>query len=134
MNWTRIVVAALVGGLVNNVINFLAHGLALGNTYREYAGVFSQEQANPLWFLLIAVVAGFFLAILFSKTRAAWGSGVRGGMIFGALVGTIAGLLHFFQPLVIDGFPYYLAWCWLSIEIIAFAVEGAVLALILKHP
>jgi hypothetical protein len=34
---------------------------------------------------------------------------------------------------VIEGFPYYLIWCWLGIDVIAFAAMGAVLGAILRR-
>jgi hypothetical protein len=133
MNWTKVFLAALLGGIANNLVNFALHGFALAATYERYSDVFSQEQANPLFFLLIAIVSGVLMAILFAKTRSSWAPGARGGLIFGLLVGALVSTLHFFHPLVIEGFPYYLAWCWIGIDVIAFAVEGVVMSFLIKE-
>ena len=40
---------------------------------------------------------------------------------------------NFYNPLVIDGFPYYLAWCHGGITLIGSVVGGAVVGLMIKR-
>jgi hypothetical protein len=40
---------------------------------------------------------------------------------------------NFFDALVYEGFPYYLAWCHGTIDAIAFATSGAVLGLMIGN-
>lgn len=129
MNWTRIVVGSLLSGVLTWLLGFVLHGIVLGPTYQEYSDVFSQEQASPLWFLLVAVVLQFVAAVVFAKTRGSWGAGWLGGLAFGAGVGALIGCQGFYWPLVIAGFPYYLAWCWLGVDVITYAGGGLVLGL-----
>ncbi len=132
MNWTRIAIAGLVGGIVANIADFIMHGMIMSDTYVRLSDVFSQEQANPLWFLVISVVTAFFMAKLFAKTRGSWAAGWKGGAAFGCAIGLIAFWASFYNPLVIDGFPYYLAWCWGAMNLITLTLMGAAIGAVYK--
>lgn len=133
MNWTRALIAGVVGGIVVNIADFVQHGLILGKVYVKYDQVFAQEQANPLYFLLIALLTGVFGAIIFAKTRTSWAPGVKGGLAFGLLLGLFTFWMPFYNPLVIDGFPYYLSWCWGGVNLIDGLIFGAVIGAIYKR-
>lgn len=131
MNWNRIVVAGLVAGFVTFIADFVMHGLILGNTYTRYA-VFSQEQANPLWFLAISLCIGIIAAIFFAKTVDSWAGGWRGGAAFGLFLGLVAFFSNHYYPLVLEGFPYFLSWCWGGVGIINGVIAGSVIGAIYK--
>jgi len=133
MSWTRVIVGGVVAGIVTNVVDFVMHGMLLGDTYRRYSSVFSQEQANPAWFAVISVLTGLFAAVLFGKSRASWAPGWKGGLVFGLLLGLVAFWPSFYNPLVIDGFPYHLAWCWGGITLIDSLAAGVVLGAIIRR-
>ena len=132
MNWTKVLIAAVVAGVVIWLVMFLLHGVVMGNTYTTYDTVFSQEQASPFWFLAVSIVGAIAAAVLFAKSRACWGAGLGGGIQFGVLVGLVVGFVNFYHPLTIADFPYYLAWCWLGIDVISYGILGGVFALIYK--
>ena len=132
MNWTRTMIAAAVGGVAMWLASFMLHGLIMGNTYMKYPEVFSQEPANPLMFLLIEVLVAFPAAVIFAKTRGSWSPGVVGGLVFGVWLGLVGGFAQHFNPLVMEGFPNYLSWCWFGINIIVSLVLGAVLGAMIK--
>ena len=133
MNWTRTALAGIVAGIVMSVADFIMHGLMLGPTYQRYDQVFSQTPANPAWFLLIAVCIGIAAALLFGKTRQSWKTGWMGGATFGAFLGLVGFWPGFYSTLVIDGFPYYLAWCWGGITMIDSVLAGSVLGAFIKR-
>ncbi len=133
MNYTRVALAGLAGGVVMNIADFVMHGFIMADTYTRLSDVFSQEPANPLWFLLVSVCLGLAAALIFAKTRASWGAGLMGGVTFGALLGLFAFFSPFYNPLVFDGFPYYLAWCWGGMNFIDAVLLGATLGLIYKR-
>jgi hypothetical protein len=133
MNWTKIVGAGVVAGIVINLVDFVLHGLVMADTYRKYSDVFSQEQANPIWFFVVAIVMATLISILFAKTRDAWADGAKGGMTYGFWLGLIAFSSYFYNPLVIDGYPYYLAWCQGGITLIGVVIGGAVIGLMIKR-
>jgi hypothetical protein len=131
MNFGRVLIAGIVGGIALNVADFVMHGWIMGETYAKYP-LFSQEQANPLYFTLVAVCIGIMTAVLFAKTRSAWAEGLMGGVAFGCCVGLISFFPPFYNSLVLDGFPYYMSWCQGGMNFIGFVVLGAVLGLLYK--
>lgn len=133
MNWSKALIAGVAGGIALNIVDFVMHGIIMTDVYSRYTDVFAQEQANPLFFLLVAVCLAIAAALLFSKTRACWAHGPKGGTIFGIFLGIFIFFPGFYNPLVIGGFPYYLAWCWGGINFIGMVVLGTVLGLIIKR-
>lgn len=134
MNWGRAVVAGLVAGIAQNVVNFVLHGLILGGTYEGQAAFVQEENpANIAWFAVIALVIGVAAALLFASSRQSWQAGARGGLHFGILLGAVVGFQQFYLTLVINEFPYHVAWLWLGVEIISFGVGGLVLGAMIKR-
>ncbi len=109
------------------------HGMIMADTYKRFDQVFTQTEANPLLFFAVAMATGVMVAILFGKTRAAWAPGWKGGLVFGLFFGLATFFLNFYNPLVIDGFPYYLSWCWGGIGVIDGLIGGTVLGLIIPR-
>lgn len=132
MNWTKAILAGVVGGVVMNLGDWVMHGFIMGNTYGKYA-IFGREPAHPLHFFLVAVCIGIMAALLFARTRECWGDGLKGGATFGFWVGLVAFFGNFYNTLVIEGFPYYLSWCWGGMEMIGMVLLGAVLGMMYKR-
>jgi hypothetical protein len=132
MSRPKTLLAGALSGIAMMAVNFVTHGVLLADTYRRYPEVFDQEGGGPLWFTLICVLIGVALAILFAKTRRSWAAGIAGGLVFGALVGVVQFFTNFFDALVYEGFPYYLAWCHGTIDVIAFTASGAVLGSMIR--
>ncbi len=132
MKWNRIIVAAMVGGIVMWLASFVLHGLVMGGTYMKYPEVFIQEEGNPLWFLILEILIALPAAVLFAKTRGSWSEGIVGGVTFGFWVGALGFFAQFFNPLVIEGFPYYMGWCWGGINMLVALCLGAVLGALIK--
>jgi hypothetical protein len=132
MNWTKAILAGVVGGIALNLADWIMHGFILGPTYMKYP-VFTQEPASPLYFLAISLLMGIFAALLFAKTRSSWAEGIAGGATYGFFLGLIQFFAHFYNPLVFEGFPYYLSWCWGGVGMIGMVILGAVLGLIYKR-
>jgi hypothetical protein len=128
----KTILGGILGGLAMMLANFVMHGVIMADTYRRYPEVFSQEATNPAWFTLVCVLIGIALAILFARTRGSWAKGLTGGVAFGLLVGIIHFFSNFFDSMVYEGFPYFLAWCHGGMDAIAFTVAGAVLGLVIK--
>lgn len=131
MNWGRIIIAGVAAGVVVSLADFVMHGQILANTYINNPEVFSQE-ANQMWFPLITICITIMAALLYAKTVDSWAPGVSGGIAFGFFLSLVAFFFNFFHPLVIAGFPYYLAWCWGGINIIEGLIGGAVIGALYK--
>jgi hypothetical protein len=132
MNWTRIAAAGVAAGVVTWISDFVQHGLILGPTYMRLDEVFTQTAANPFWFLLISVAITFMAALLFARTRGSWAPGWKGGLTFGFFLGLVIFFQRFFDPLVIEGFPYYLSWCQGGVSMINSLLAGMVIGSIVK--
>jgi hypothetical protein len=132
MSWSKTLLGGVLSGLAMMLVNFVMHGVIMADTYRRYPEVFAQEPTNPAWFTLTCVLIGIALAILFAKTLRSWTKGIAGGAVFGLLVGMTHFFANFFDALVYEGFPYYLAWCHGSMDAVAFVVAGGVLGLVIK--
>ncbi len=133
MNWSRILLGGVVAGVAKNLVDFAMHVGVMSDTYARYDTVFVQEDGNPLWHFVIAMVAGVIAAYLFGKTRQNWEGRWKGGLFFGLTLGALIGFYNFFIGMVFQGFPYYLSWCWLGIELLGWGVLGVVLSLFIKR-
>lgn len=132
MNWTRIALAGAAAGFVTWISDFIQHGVIMAKTYEELSDVYSQTPANPAWFMLVSFTICFMSALLFAKTRGNWAAGWKGGLTFGFYLGLVVVFSSFYNPLVIDGYPYYLAWCQGGITMIDSLLAGAVIGSIIK--
>lgn len=131
MNWGKVAMAGVASGIAVSVYNFLVHGMIMAATYEKYA-VFTKEEANPIYFVFIAVVIGLCVAAFFAKTRKCWDDGPMGGVVFGCWLGIAVFFAGFINPLVLEGFPYFLSWCWGTIYLIQYVLYGAVCGAIIK--
>lgn len=132
MNWTRVLAGGIAAGIVTNLADFVQHGMIMANAYKKYP-VFTQTAANPAMFAFVSVVVGICIAILFGRTRGSWAAGWKGGMTFGFYFGLAIFFMGFYNPLVLEGFPYHLAWCWGGIGMIDALIGGAVLGAIVRR-
>lgn len=136
MNWGRAIGAGLAAGFVQNIANFVMHGLVLGGMYLDQPA-FVQEPENMamqiVWFLVIALVLGVVASLMFASSRESWQPGAKGGLHFGVLLGTAIGFQQFYLTLVVNDFPYHVAWIWLGVDIISFGVGGMVLGAVYKR-
>lgn len=130
MNWMKVFITGIVGGVVVWLYNFLMHGLIMTKTYGKYE-IF-RDDASPVFFALAFVFISIAGALLFAKTRASWADGLKGGITFGFFVGLVIFFSQFMNVLVFKGFPYHLSWCWGGIELIGWLIFGAVAGLLIK--
>ena len=133
MNWQKALLAGVVAGVAMSFAEFVLHGMVMANPYTKYPDVFTQEEGNPLHFLLVAVCISLFAAILFGKTRQCWADGLKGGATYGLFLGMAFFFVRFYDAIVYDGYPYYLSWCQGGINLIVVVVAGAVMGLIYKR-
>ncbi len=132
MNWTRVLAGGVAAGIVTNLADFVQHGMILAEAYKKYA-VFTKTEANPAMFAFVSVVVGICIAILFARTRSAWAAGWKGGATFGFFFGLAIFFMGFYNPLVLEGFPYHLSWCWGGIGMIDSVLGGIVLGAIIRR-
>ena len=131
MNWIKVILAGVAAGIVVWLVNFVLHQVIMGPTYMEHSA-FTREEASPFLFLFVSICVAITVCILFARSYKCWPAGWKGGAIFGFFVGLAAFFTNFYLPLVIAGFPYFLAWCWGGINVINGVIGGAVLGLVYK--
>ena len=130
MNWTKIGIGAVVGGIVIWLIDFVSHGFLLADAYTRMPIFQVDEAANPVMFLLVSICIAGAAAILFARTRQSWEAGAGGGATYGFFIGLVGIFPFFYHPMVLNGWPYYLSWCWAGITMIDSVVLGAILGVI----
>jgi hypothetical protein len=89
MNYTRIVIAAVVATVVDAVYGFLVWGRVLAGEFGRYPGIYrpgDDVSAFPLMF------AGIFVGLLFASVIYAKGYEGGGGLAEGVKFGAIMGL------------------------------------------
>jgi hypothetical protein len=130
MQWSKVLLAGLAGGVVVSIYDFIMYGLIMGSTFQKYE-VFRSD-ANAMWFPVLAILTGLVGAVFFAKSRSAWSAGAKGGVNFGFWVGLIGVIANFYMPLTFNGYPYYLTWCTGGIVLVGWMAYGAVVGAMYK--
>ena len=133
MNWSRVAIAGVVAGIVRTVYEFILHGMIMSSTYMRYPEVFETEGGGEYWFMILAVLIAIVMASIYARTLKSWSRGLMGGASFGFCLGWVFFFLPFYSSLVIEGFPYYLSWCWGTIDLIGSVITGAVIGALYKE-
>ena len=116
------------------VIGYLVHEVAMGDTYESLAAVFRpEEQMNEMmWIMMLSgVVVLFLFCYIFTKGREE-GGGIMEGVRYGALMGVFLGLPTSVDAYVLYPLTQYVAAVWLVTTIVSFMIAGAVFAAIYK--
>ena len=125
--------AVVAAGVVANVVDFLLHGMVLQNMYYAKITDLFIQGGSPAFFVVGDFVGMFVLAMVYDKVSGSFDKGWKGGALFGAYAGvliTFPGAI--FYHLMFKGFPYALSWIWIVTGVIAYAINGAVLAAVYK--
>lgn len=131
MTTARFWIAVLVTAVVVNALDSLFYGVLMANSLSQIAGM--RQGTNVWWFVLGDVAAALVLTLVFTKVRSAFASSLSGGAACGFLLGVFAGFpANHFMYLMIDGYPYWLAWVGTFYTIIWYTLAGTILGAILK--
>jgi hypothetical protein len=127
MNVKKLLVAALVVGVVLNVYDYVVHVVLLQGTYESLPDLFRQD--SPVTWLVIGdFIAALVLVWFYDRVRGSFGAGVRGGATFGLYAGVLLGFpAQLFANMMFVGFPYSLGWYWV-IGIIGWGILGGATA------
>jgi len=115
------------------VIGYLVHEVAMGDTYHALAAAFRpEEQMNEMmWIMMLSgVVVLFLFCYIFTKGRE--GGGIMEGVRYGALMGVFLGIPTSVDPYVLYPLTQFVAVVWLASAIVSFTIAGAVFAAIYK--
>ena len=127
MKLQKLIVTALVVGIVANVFDYAVHGVLLaGPLYSKLPTLMRPDASIPL-LVLSDFVAALVFVWVYARVRTAFPAGPRGGAIFGLYAGVLVNFPTWIVSyLLITGFTYGLAWVWTILGILWCLVAGAV--------
>jgi hypothetical protein len=131
MNLKRILVPALVVGIVANIIDFIVHNMILKGYY-EGMTIFNPEGAVG-WLIFGDFVAALVFVWVYDRVQGSFAGGPAGGATYGLYAGILVNFpTWIFGSILFVGFTYGLAWVWTIYGIIWGIVCGAVMGALYK--
>ncbi|MFQ5747811.1 MAG: hypothetical protein ACE5HF_11430 [Gemmatimonadota bacterium] len=129
MNVKKLILAAIVVGIVVNVYDFVIHGVLLAGTYEGLPALFRQD-SPILWLVIGGFVAALVFVWYYAKVQGSFGTGAGAGAKFGLYTGILLGFpSQLFLNMMFVDFPYSLSWIWvfaiIGWGIVAGATAGA---------
>ena len=126
---SKLLVTAVVVGIVVNLYDFLIHGVLLQGSLYPGIPLLRPDASIPL-LIVTDFVAALVFVWVYDRVRAAFPTSAPGGAKFGLYVGVLANFPTWIACyLLLDGFTYPLAWAWTLAGIgwcvLAGAVTGA---------
>ncbi|MGA9365035.1 MAG: hypothetical protein WBW16_11785 [Bacteroidota bacterium] len=133
MNVKKLLLAALVVGVVANVLDFIVHGQILaGAFYSKLTSLFRQDM-SMVWPIIGDFVWALVFVWVYNRVYSSFSGGAKGGATYGLYVGILFNFpANLFMNVMFVGFPYGLAWIWVIWGIIAAVINGAVAGAIYK--
>lgn len=133
MNVKKLLLAALVVGVVANVLDFIVHGQILsGPYYSQLTGLFRQDMPMA-WLIIGDFVWALVFVWVYSRVYSSFSGGAKGGATYGLYAGILLNFpANLFMSVMFVGFPYGLAWIWVVWGIIAAVINGTVAGAIYK--
>jgi hypothetical protein len=124
MDLKKWITISLVLGVVANIMDFVVQGNLLAG---YYAGPPFRQENNIPWLVVGDFVACMVFAWIYLKFAGAVTPGAAGGAAIGAYAGVLVNFpTNIFIYLLIDGFPYTIAWIWTCYGIAWYVVLGAI--------
>ena len=131
MNLQKILVPALVVGIVANILDFIFHGMIMKDYYAGLT-IFNQEMSVG-WLVFGDFVAALVFVCVYDRVQGSFAAGPTGGATYGLYAGILVNFpTWIFSSMLITGFTYGLAWIWTIYGIIWGIVSGAVMGALYK--
>jgi hypothetical protein len=129
INWRRVVVGGLLGGLVINVFEFFLNSVLLRKDWTAAMRALGRPEQFGAGQIAAFTVWGFFMGILavwlYAEIRPHYGAGVRTAAIAGLTVWFLGYLLAAVAPVVMQLFPKRLMLIGLAVGLVE-AVAGTI--------
>ncbi|MFQ5690273.1 MAG: hypothetical protein ACE5HQ_08375 [Gemmatimonadota bacterium] len=123
MDLKKLLVAAVVVGVVVNVFDYVVHGLILAGTYEGLAVI--RQDASLGMLVFGDFVAALVLVWVYARVYDSFGGGTAAGARFGFYAGVLISFPTFiFDNLLLVDFPYSLSWTWTVTGILWGVVAG----------
>jgi hypothetical protein len=130
----RLLLTALIVGLVVNLYDFVVHGLLLTGPLYSKLPIMRQGMSLPL-IILTDFVAALIFVWVFQRVRACFAPGAAGGASFGFYAGVLVNFPTWIASyLLLEGFTCGLAWAWILTGVVWGVLAGAVAGAVMSRP
>ena len=124
MNAGRIIIAALVAGVVMNFIDYVSF------TYL-FPGYMQMPFMNPTppipWLVLCDFIYALVFTVVFDRVRTSFGTGPKNGSTYGFYAGVLMNFpTWIFMHLIVKDWPYAYSWFSTIYGIVGAMIIGAV--------
>lgn len=132
MNVKKLLLTAVVVGVVMNIVDFVVQGQLLAGYYANFP-LFKREPPIP-WLVVGDFVAALVFVWVYDRVRSSFGAGPQGGATYGLYAGVLVNFpTWIFAYLLMEGFTYGLAWTWTLVGIAWCVIAGALTGLLYKR-
>jgi hypothetical protein len=134
MNIKKLVIATVAVGVVMMVLDFVIHVQILsGPYYSQLPSLFKQSEPPMVWIIIGDLVAALVFVWVYDRVYGSFGGGWKGGATYGLFAGILVNFpTWLFMNLVLEGFPYGLAWIWTIVGVVYGVILGAVAGALYK--
>jgi hypothetical protein len=123
---SKLLVTAMVVGIVVNVYDFLIHGIVLQGPLYSKLPLMRTDASLPLLIVTDFVAAVVFVWV-YQRVRSSFPPGAGGGALFGLYAGVLVNFPTWIACyLLLNGFTCGLAWAWILTGIVWAVLAGAV--------
>ena len=127
MNIKRYIAASVAVFVVQQLLNFLIHGVILKAAYESTKSIWRPDMASKMWILtLTTFILSFLFTLIFVKGYEA--KGIPEGIRFGLLIGLFTSIPMAYNTYATFPIPYSLALQWFLYGTAASIVLGVVAA------
>jgi hypothetical protein len=132
MNVKKLLLAAVVVGVVMNIVDFVVQGQLLAGLYANLP-LFKKEPPIP-WLVVGDFVTALVFVWVYDRVRSSFAAGPKGGAVYGLYAGILINFpTWIFAHLLFEGFPYGLAWTWTLVGVVWCVIAGAVAGALYKQ-
>ena len=130
INWTRVILGGLVGGVIINIFEYVLNGVILAKDMEAAIRALGRQMGGGalVMFTVWGFLVGIFTVWLYAAIRPRYGAGLKTAACAGAAVWGLAYLLASVTPLALHPFPRRLMAIGLVVglvEVIAGTLAGA---------
>jgi hypothetical protein len=125
----KVINGAVAVFAVLEVMDFIIHGLILGNVYMTMPNIWRPDMMEKMWIMhIVKIVNAFIIAFIFSKGYE--GKGIMEGVRYGLYVGLMLSIGMAYGTYAMIAIPYHLALQWFVYGLIEYVIAGIALALV----
>lgn len=119
-----LLVAGVVVGVLYLVWDMFLMQPLLGSMMTGIPGLVVEPPM--IWMVVGELVAGLVLAAVYARTRSIFGTGFKGGAIYGTYAGVLINFPMWLMMAVFVGWPYGTMWAFTIVGIVLAAIGGGV--------